>query len=283
MDYTGTTAEIKRKSNITSYKSTLTVSSDISIEGNLNKVVASKPCSINLVGTMNTIYGKGDISVQGRWNVASTTEGNTIHFKQEDGTAQSIDIDTVNAGKPYCLVQDQDTPPQVYEVYRRRRVPYIIKDKKAIEIGGQQLNECLIKGPISKAWRYGIIDPNNNVLMCEDHDYLVKLAECKAQYKWLQEDELKQAIYSHIKETSRVTLYEYILATNACISGIKKWIEKEPITLFRQLMPSLIEGKSIPLQEVLPQLNRMKHKVEVQYKDQSLHTFLLGIGALQTQ
>lgn len=273
MELNHTTTKITRKSTVKGNTNIINTTASITLEGSYNRIVADTVCPITVNGTQNTVYGKGTVVVSGRWNVASTLLNESIYFERENDLPVEIKIDNKQymEGKPYCLIDDT-----VYEVYRYNKVPYIVKNKQSIEIEGTPLTKCEVRGPLSTKWYMGILDKYDHMWKGSDINRIYKFIEQSDLYGGLVESELVNAIINTIKTTQTITRTQFMVATNACDSGIDRVINR---WCDRKFIPECIkEGKEIPLNCVIDAFNKdLSYIVAVEHYI-AFGSFLTALG-----
>lgn len=213
--------QTKGEESITGYNNRVFTAYDLVAQGNYNRIEAKGPCRIEIMGQGNTVYGRGDITLRGKYNVASSVVGGILRF--EDETNELLltkPIDEKNAGIPFAIVDGS-----IQEIVRHNKVPYAIKNKIEISILGHKAYQCKIKHPKDNIWRRAIIDDEGSMWLAKH----IPIAKVKAEtsYKYgLRGEALKEAIIRKVKEAQTVTLGEYIVMTGACGDGVSDFLNR---------------------------------------------------------
>ena len=235
------------------------------IHGNYNRIEATAdiPGKIVVVGNKNTVYGRGDVEVCGRMNVASSTAGSIITFT-DDGHTESVIVDdnTYISGLPYSLYEGE-----VVEIYRLRKVPFIVLEKTANDYG----TEYHLMAPSDQREFYLIEDSEGNVWQNYDKQFLENSVALGVKYNAYGE-ELSAAIIKKVLDTGKISLYEYFNSSGACANGVRMYLssaiadQKFPATLY--------DGEEIELQGFVATIKADQGMVEELYGDKSINNFL---------
>lgn len=211
-----TITTITKKSKISGYYNKIDTTAPISLSGNFNRVVVQKKCDVSIIGRKNTAYGNGTVQTQGEYNVASTTLGNALLF---DGKEIIIDNQSYYEKTPYSSIKNR-----ICEVYRRRRIPYEIKNKENVYICDSANGiKCQIRHPLESIWRNAIIDSEDNLWVGNTHIFLLKKVQTAYAYKNKAET-LQDAIIQKIKNSGKINAAEYAIITNDCENGIMQFM-----------------------------------------------------------
>ena len=238
----------------------------MTMHGDYNRIVATADVGGKIVvrGNKNTVYGRGDVEVYGRANVASSTYGSNIRFTNESGFSKSITVDNGKyiASEPYALYEGE-----VVRIYRFHKIPFIVLDKTRIDCG----TEYHLLAPSDKREFYLIEDYKGKVYRNYDKQFLEETVKLAMKYS-AYGDELRDAIIQKVVNTGKISLYEYFYSSGACASGVRRYLAS---AISEQKLPaSLYDGEEIDLQNFVAIIKADQGMVETLYGDKSINNFL---------
>lgn len=179
---------------------------DIEVTGNCNRVQATSRCIIKIKGGCNTVYGQGDVYIEGINNVASSSvNSKLVFFVKTSEQVYTKVITESEAGQPFALINEQIVP-----VIRYHKAPLLAQKIKSrvlpdgetidfytVEMGGKSLTYCT--------------DPSDDFVSAKNEEAVLAKIQTRKKYQWAQEEELRKQILNKIKTTQQITYGEAML------------------------------------------------------------------------
>lgn len=179
---------------------------DIEVRGQCNRIQAIAPCVVRISGRNNTVYGNGDVYVEGEGQTVSSTTGSKISFRDSKSKQEYVKIVTSEEeGKPFALINGVICP-----VIRHHQRPFLATELNRLVLDN---GETIIFYEVSlgdKIQKY-YSDPNGNFYLVHIEKAAVAKIKTRQRYSWVKDEELENQILKKISDTQTITYAEGML------------------------------------------------------------------------